>query len=51
MLCNYSAVVDAQRAVPTVITMGGGYSWPIDATVSAHADVYRAAARLVAAQM
>lgn len=36
--------------VPTVITMGGGYSRPADASISAHADVYRAAAfRLAAA--
>jgi hypothetical protein len=30
--------------------MGGGYSTPIDATVQAHADVYRAAATMLAGQ-
>ena len=33
-----------RRDVPLVITMGGGYSRPFDASVDAHADVYRAAA-------
>ena len=30
--------------VPLVITMGGGYSRPWDASVAAHADVFRSAA-------
>ena len=33
-----------KRDVPLVITMGGGYSKPFDASVDAHADVFRAAA-------
>jgi hypothetical protein len=34
-----------QRAhVPLVVTMGGGYSRPPDASVRAHADVFRSAA-------
>ena len=33
-----------KRDVPLVITMGGGYSKPFDASVEAHADVFRAAA-------
>ena len=32
------------RDVPLVITMGGGYSRPWDASVAAHADVFRSAA-------
>jgi len=32
-----------QASVPLVITMGGGYTKPIDASVEAHADVYRTA--------
>ncbi|KAI5067513.1 hypothetical protein GOP47_0018041 [Adiantum capillus-veneris] len=32
------------RQLPLVITMGGGYSRPSEASVLAHADVYRAAA-------
>jgi len=44
----YSFALDLN--VPMVITMGGGYSRPADASVNAHADVYRAAAfRLAAA--
>ena len=44
----YSFALELQ--VPMVITMGGGYSRPSDASINAHADVYRAAAfRLVAA--
>ncbi|KAK9906768.1 hypothetical protein WJX75_007622 [Coccomyxa subellipsoidea] len=39
-----------EEGVPTVITMGGGYSRPIDNTVEAHADVYRAAAQMYPAQ-
>jgi len=33
-----------QAGVPLVITMGGGYTRPIDASVEAHADVFRTAA-------
>jgi acetoin utilization deacetylase AcuC-like enzyme len=32
-----------QAKVPVVITLGGGYGNPIEATVSAHANTYRAA--------
>ena len=32
-----------EHALPVVITMGGGYSEPIDATVIAHADTFRTA--------
>eukprot|EP00898_Chlorokybus_atmophyticus_P006382 jgi/Chlat1/6745/Chrsp50S06443 len=32
------------RDIPLVITMGGGYSQPSDASIRAHADVYRSAA-------
>eukprot|EP00250_Pteridium_aquilinum_P001399 c11595_g1_i1 orf=109-1332(+) len=32
------------RKVPLVITMGSGYSKPLEASIEAHADVYRAAA-------
>lgn len=38
----YSACME--RNLPLVITMGGGYSRPIDASIEAHADVYRSAA-------
>lgn len=33
-----------KRRLPLVITMGGGYSRPMDASVAAHADVFRCAA-------
>ncbi|KAK3277213.1 hypothetical protein CYMTET_14771 [Cymbomonas tetramitiformis] len=33
-----------KRQLPLVITMGGGYSRPMDASVAAHADVFRCAA-------
>lgn len=33
-----------ERSVPLVLTMGGGYSKPSDASILAHADVYRSAA-------
>lgn len=33
-----------RHGVPLVITMGGGYSVPMDASVAAHADVYKSAA-------
>lgn len=36
------------RSVPLVITLGGGYSNPIEATVEAHANTFRAAAELLA---
>ena len=32
------------RDVPLVVTMGGGYSRPSDASINAHADVFRSAA-------
>lgn len=32
------------RDLPLVITMGGGYSRPSDASIDAHADVFRSAA-------
>lgn len=34
--------------VPVVITLGGGYSQPIEATVDAHANTFKTAARLLA---
>jgi acetoin utilization deacetylase AcuC-like enzyme len=34
-----------RHAIPCVITMGGGYSRPIDATAQAHVDVFAEAAR------
>lgn len=33
-------VFEACRAVPTVITLGGGYASPIEATVEAHANTF-----------
>ena len=45
-----NSLLGMQEGVPTVITMGGGYSRPIDNTVEAHADVYRAAAQMYPAQ-
>lgn len=35
-----------QLGVPTVVTMGGGYSNPVDLTAQAHASVYRVAAEV-----
>jgi hypothetical protein len=32
-----------QNGIPAVITLGGGYSEPIEATVEAHANTYRVA--------
>jgi acetoin utilization deacetylase AcuC-like enzyme len=32
-----------QRALPVVVTLGGGYSEPIDDTVVAHANTFRLA--------
>lgn len=43
----YSFALELQA--PMVITMGGGYSRPADASINAHADVYRAAAFRLAA--
>ena len=34
-----------RRGVPCVITLGGGYSEPIELTVEAHANTFRTAAR------
>jgi hypothetical protein len=46
----YSAALGAR--VPLVITMGGGYTRPMDASVECHTDVYRSAAyRLHAAAL
>lgn len=41
-------VMEAARAhrIPLVLTMGGGYSRPIDATVEAHLNTYRTAAEM-----
>ncbi len=41
-------VMEAARAhgAPFVVTLGGGYSHPIEATVQAHATTYRTAARI-----
>ena len=33
-----------QAGVPTVVTMGGGYTKPMQRSVECHTDVYRAAA-------
>jgi len=35
------------RQVPVVVTLGGGYSEPIEATVAAHANTFRIAAQTV----
>jgi acetoin utilization deacetylase AcuC-like enzyme len=35
------------RGVPVVITLGGGYSEPITRTVEAHANTFRAAAKIL----
>ena len=43
----YSAAFAA--GTPLVIVFGGGYSRPIDASVAAHADVFRSAALRMAA--
>jgi acetoin utilization deacetylase AcuC-like enzyme len=37
-----------QRNIPLVITLGGGYSEPIELTVEAHAQTFRAAAEALA---
>jgi acetoin utilization deacetylase AcuC-like enzyme len=37
-----------ERAVPFVITLGGGYSKPIEITAEAHANTYRTAAEIFA---
>ena len=36
----------ADREVPVVITLGGGYATPIELTVQAHAATFRMAAGL-----
>jgi hypothetical protein len=35
------------RGVPAVITLGGGYAEPIGRTVEAHANTFRAAAKIL----
>lgn len=35
-----------QRGIPLAITMGGGYSEPLDLTVQAHANTFRVASRI-----
>ena len=40
-------VFEACRGIPFVVTMGGGYSEPIELTVEAHAQTYRLAAQLL----
>ncbi|HLX44037.1 MAG TPA: histone deacetylase [Bryobacteraceae bacterium] len=44
-------VIDAvhQRAIPLVITLGGGYSDPIELTAESHANTFRVAADILAA--
>jgi acetoin utilization deacetylase AcuC-like enzyme len=41
-------VIGAAKAhgAPFVITMGGGYSNPLEATVAAHANTYRTAGQI-----
>jgi acetoin utilization deacetylase AcuC-like enzyme len=34
----------SERAIPVVVTLGGGYSEPIEHTVTAHCNTFRAAA-------
>lgn len=36
-----------QQGLPVVVTLGGGYAEPIDRTVEAHADTFRAAAAIL----
>jgi acetoin utilization deacetylase AcuC-like enzyme len=36
-------VLEASRGIPLVITLGGGYAQPIERTVEAHANTFRAA--------
>jgi acetoin utilization deacetylase AcuC-like enzyme len=36
-----------ERALPVVVTLGGGYSDPIEQTVVAHANTFRAAAAVL----
>ncbi len=36
-----------QRQIPLVVTLGGGYSHPIEHTVEAHANTFRIAARVL----
>lgn len=37
-----------EQGLPVVITLGGGYSNPIEATVEAHVNTFRIAAQLLA---
>ncbi|MCL5743887.1 MAG: histone deacetylase, partial [Acidobacteria bacterium] len=39
-----------QNGVPLVITLGGGYAQPIELTVEAHANTFRAAAAILAGE-
>lgn len=39
------------RGVPMVVTMGGGYAEPLEASVEAHADVFEGAARAFGAPL
>jgi len=43
-------VLESVRAagVPLLITLGGGYSQPLEMTAEAHANTFRAAARILA---
>jgi len=47
-----SLVLDTcrSRGVPAVITLGGGYAEPIERTVEAHANTFRAAAEILLSQ-
>jgi acetoin utilization deacetylase AcuC-like enzyme len=36
-----------ELGIPAVLTLGGGYAEPIEATLEAHANTYRAARQLV----
>jgi acetoin utilization deacetylase AcuC-like enzyme len=40
----------ARRAIPIVVTMGGGYSDPVELTAQAHAQTFRTAATIFAAR-
>ena len=39
-------VFDRTHGIPIVVTLGGGYSDPIERTVEAHANTFRAALRV-----
>jgi hypothetical protein len=47
IVVHHSACIE--RGVPLVVTMGGGYSRPMDASVRAHSDVFRSAVQLFTA--